>query len=136
MAVTRDGDRLELDGPGAPVEWVLRMWRFPKENELSAVAARGELSDALADDLGRAIADYHADAPLREGDGADRIRAIIEELETAFGAMRDDLGGGEADAFITMTKAEFGRVAALLRERAAGGIFGAATAICICTISC
>uniref|UniRef100_UPI003B516281 bifunctional aminoglycoside phosphotransferase/ATP-binding protein n=1 Tax=Roseovarius indicus TaxID=540747 RepID=UPI003B516281 len=121
VAVTRDGDRLEVDGEGAPVEWVLRMWRFPKENELSAVAARGELTDALADDLGRAIADYHADAPLREGDGADRIQAIIEELETAFGAMRDELGAGEADAFITVTKAEFGRVAALLRERAAGG---------------
>lgn len=61
VPVTREADgSLALNGKGPPVEWVLRMWRFPADMEFSAIAERGELTDVLADRLGHAIADYHA----------------------------------------------------------------------------
>ena len=79
--------------PGAEaVEWVLRMRRFPREDELAAVAERGALDDALAEELGRSVARYHARAPRRDGDGAAMMAAIVDELDTAFAGMTAELG--------------------------------------------
>lgn len=121
VPITRDTDTLALDGTGEPVEWALRMKRFPRENELSAVAERGELDDALAEDLGTAIADYHASAPQRQGDGADRIRAILEELERAFASMHDELGAKRVKEFSRSIWTELENVAPLLRSRSEAG---------------
>ena len=49
VPVTRDAGGLALDGDGEVAEWVLRMRRFPTENELSAIAERGGLTEALAE---------------------------------------------------------------------------------------
>ncbi|MEQ8899357.1 MAG: AAA family ATPase [Roseovarius sp.] len=121
VPVTREDDGLTLDGGGEPVEWVLRMHRFPKENELSELAARGALSDDLADRLGHEIAAYHEAAPRRDGDGAARIGAILEELETAFAGMTDTLGPDRITEFSRQTRAAFDRAAPLLDTRAGDG---------------
>ena len=90
VAVTRESDgRLALGGAGVPVEWALRMRRFPAEAELSAVAARGALDDRLADELGRVVADYHERAERREADASELIASILRELRDAFGGMGD-----------------------------------------------
>ncbi|MEZ5877580.1 MAG: hypothetical protein R3D43_07365 [Tepidamorphaceae bacterium] len=46
------------------------MHRFPAENELTAVAARGELDDRLAASIGTALADYHAAAKVHRQPGS------------------------------------------------------------------
>lgn len=121
VPVTRNTDGLALNGTGAPVEWVLRMARFPKQNEMSELAARGKLTDALADRLGREIARYHDNAPQRAGRGGARIGAILDELDTAFAEMHDTLGPDMADDTLQRTRAAFEGLGPLLDSRAAEG---------------
>ena len=48
VPITRDGQgRLQMDGSGEVVEWVLRMARFPVEAELSVMADEGQIDLAL-----------------------------------------------------------------------------------------
>lgn len=64
---------------GEPVDWVLTMRRFPANNLLSAVAARGDLSAKMARELADHVAAFHDAAEIIPvGDGADRIRAVID----------------------------------------------------------
>ena len=121
VPVTRAGDGLALDGDGEPVEWVLRMWRFPDGAELSELAGRGEITDALAEELGRVVADYHGQAPERDGDGAELIDAIVTELEDAFGGMRDALGADRVASFRDRVRAALDAVGPVLSRRSSHG---------------
>ena len=121
IAVTRDENGLSLGGKGKPVEWVLRMWRFPKKAELSQVVARGEMTDRLAEDLGRAVAKYHAQSSPRDADGARLIGEIIEELETAFSGMGPQLGDARVAQFSSRARKAFDRVSPLLTDRSEAG---------------
>ncbi|MDN3568893.1 hypothetical protein QWZ14_31330, partial [Paeniroseomonas aquatica] len=64
VAVTRGADgRLALDGPGEPVDWVLRMAPVPAADFLDAVAAAGGLDEARLDALADAVVAMHAALP-------------------------------------------------------------------------
>ncbi|KZY47452.1 kinase, partial [Roseovarius sp. HI0049] len=78
-------------------------------------------TDDLADSLGHEIAAYHDPAPRRDGNGASRIGAIVEELETAFADMKDTLGPERVAEFSRRTRAAFDRAAPLLDSRAEDG---------------
>ncbi|MBN9886861.1 AAA family ATPase [Salipiger abyssi] len=117
----RPGGGLELDGKGEPVEWVLRMARFPQENELSAIAERGELDDALAQDLGQTAYDYHAQSPRRDADGAKLMADIVTELETAFAGMTDELGADRAARFRSLARERQAALAPLMQARGVRG---------------
>jgi len=121
VPVTRDGGTLMLDGPGIPVDWVLRMHRFPAENELTAIAARGDLSDALARDMGIALARYHQAAPVRATNGADLIAAILDELDRVFAEFQHIAAAQDHGAWAASARAELARMHDLLNRRAAAG---------------
>ena len=122
VPITRENDgRLALGGAGAPVEWALRMRRFPAEAELSAVAARGALDDRLADELGRVVAAYHARAQQRDADGGDLIASILRELRDAFAGMGDLLDAERVEAFDAETAGQLAVLTPLLAERANAG---------------
>ncbi|UWQ85690.1 bifunctional aminoglycoside phosphotransferase/ATP-binding protein [Leisingera caerulea] len=122
VAVTRDASGgLALDGAGAPVEYVLRMHRFPREAELSRIADAGGLTVDLAARLGSAVAAYHADAERRGADGAVLIREIIDELREAFDGMEPVLGRGRVAAFLDRTEQVFAQAAPRLTERSDAG---------------
>ncbi|AXI49086.1 kinase (plasmid) [Sulfitobacter sp. SK012] len=122
IPVTRMSDgSLALDGDGAPVEWVLRMWRFPKTDELAAIADAGGIDDALANKLGTAVFEYHAQNPQRDDDGERLIRGILDELDRVFVEMKEPLGSGLIDRFHHESRAMLKRVAALLRCRTEAG---------------
>lgn len=112
---------LALGGDGEVVEWVLRMARFPTEDELSAVAERGDLDDALAEALGTEVQAYHARAPRRDADGAALMAAIVTELEDAFAGMTEDLGPGPVSRFQATARPLLGQLSPLLRDRAGDG---------------
>ena len=83
VPVTRDAGGLALDGDGEVAEWVLRMRRFPTENELSAIAERGGLTEALAAALKRAK--YGADerpAGRERQAMAEAVPATEEKLDS------------------------------------------------------
>jgi hypothetical protein len=120
--VTRDADgRLALDGPGAPVDHVLIMRRFPREAELVRVAEAGQFTEAMAQDLGRAVAAYHARAERRAEDGAALVAEILDELSEAFATMRDALGADRIARFDRAARQAHARLAPLLRGRGAAG---------------
>ncbi|MFZ1470384.1 MAG: AAA family ATPase [Paracoccaceae bacterium] len=123
IAVTRDkGGCLRLGGKGEAVEWVLRMHRFDTADELDKVAGRGALSDRIAEDLGAVIARYHATTPLRRKiPGSDLIDAILDELNTAFATMTDQLGANPVGQFRVAGDHAFQRVKATLDARGTAG---------------
>jgi hypothetical protein len=115
--VTRKADGgLELDGAGETVDVVLEMRRFADE---AVLAAHPEHIDGdLAEALGRAIAGFHAHAPVRERNGMSFTvpsnAKLIEEL-----ALK--LGKAEAAQLVGATNAEWRRQQPLLQSRVAEG---------------
>jgi len=71
---------LALNGPGEPLEWVLRMGRIPTSDFFDRIALAGKLTPALARQLGRAIARYHAGlVPLTGIDQPASLRRLVAE---------------------------------------------------------
>ncbi len=115
------GGKLELNGTGRPVEWVLRMKRFPAAHELSVIAKSNGISDALADDLGREVHAFHAQTPMRACDGAKLIADILDELARVFADMRAELGPDRIARFERYSRATLETIAPLLRQRGKAG---------------
>ncbi len=84
LPITQTRDGLALGGDGPVVDWVLRMWRFPAEDEFEMIAERGNFDDRLADATGRAIFSYHASVPVRNRPGHKLISDILAELDRVF----------------------------------------------------
>jgi aminoglycoside phosphotransferase family enzyme/predicted kinase len=124
MPVTRaDDGALALDGPGLPVEWLLRMRRFPAGDQLDEVASRGELAPGIVDRLAEVIADFHAAAEVTpERGGSHAMRAVVEgnacDLRSLVPAV---FAEPEVATLNDAAAAELDRVAALLEERRAAG---------------
>jgi aminoglycoside phosphotransferase family enzyme/predicted kinase len=124
MPVTRaDDGALALDGPGLPVEWLLRMRRFPAGDQLDEVAGRGDLMPVIVDRLAEVIADFHAAADMApERGGSHAMRAVIsgnaDDLRSLVPADFDEC---EVAALNNATAAELERVTTLLEERRAEG---------------
>lgn len=110
------GGGLEFDGPGETVDHVLEMRRFADEAVLSAHPERvdGELAEAL----GRTIARFHAEAPVRKANGMSFTvpsnARLIEELAP-------QLGAEDAARLIAATNAEYDRMKPLLEARVGEG---------------
>jgi uncharacterized protein len=117
VAITREADgRLALSGSGSPVEWAVDMRRFDENRTLDHLAA--EIDDALADELGRAVASGHARAPVV--DAAPWIDALKTYLDHNNAAFRDkpDLFEPKAVAvFDSRMRETYMRIRPLLAER-------------------
>jgi aminoglycoside phosphotransferase family enzyme/predicted kinase len=80
VPITREADGFALGGPGTPVEWAVEMSRFDETQTLDHCAARGEIDAALADALGRAVADAHAKALVaKDFDFAGQLGEVIAQ---------------------------------------------------------
>lgn len=121
LPVTEAPEGLSLGGDGPVVDWVLRMWRFPAENELEIIAERGGFDDRLADDTGAALAAYHAAAPLRDLPGARLIADILAELGRVFAEFPGAAGTARTDEWQRDTAATLARIAPLLDARGSEG---------------
>ena len=124
VPVTRaDGDRLALAGSGEPVEWLLEMARFDQEARLDRVAARGQLTPAIVDDLAEEIAAFHAQAAVRtEYGGHAGMREVIEGNAEDFAALPEAIFGAERSARLTSRcRDELARRQDLLEQRRRSG---------------
>lgn len=122
VPLTRAADgTLALNGSGTIVEWVLRMTRFPKEAELSALADCGLFDARLANSLGHSIADYHRKAERRAEDSGVLIREIIAELGREMGGMHTQLGAALIHDFLAATSDALTRIDGLLTHRSSSG---------------
>lgn len=121
LPVTRSGADLTLGGEGPVVDWVLRMWRFPAEDELEKLAEKGAFDDRLADATGQAIAAYHAASPVRHRPGRELIEDILAELGRVFAEFPDAAGADRADEWRTAATAKLTEVGELLDARGRAG---------------
>jgi hypothetical protein len=121
VAVTRAADgTLALAGDGAVVDWVLRMARVPKEDFLDRVAARGGLDGALCDQLGDAVAAFHAALPPIGGvDLPAAMARVVAGNATA--ACEAGLDAGRVAAWEAAAMAAIARLSPALATRANAG---------------
>jgi aminoglycoside phosphotransferase family enzyme/predicted kinase len=121
VAITREADgRLTVGGDGDAVEWAVEMRRFDETRTLDHLADAGQIDEALADALGRAVARAHDAAPVADKFGfADALAHIIAQNDEELGAS-DLFPAPTVRRLNEETRAAFGRVRALLgrRERA------------------
>ena len=80
-AITREpGGALALNGQGEPVEYAVDMARFDERQTLDHLAEAGQIDGALADRLGRAVAQAHKIAPVVDDAGfAETLVTIVEQ---------------------------------------------------------
>lgn len=62
LPITESGERVELNGTGQPVEYVLKMREFPQDDLFICMFEQGRLTEAHMEDLGRIVAQFHAKA--------------------------------------------------------------------------
>ena len=117
---TEDGG-LEINGPGPPVEWALRMHRFAAECEMTAVADSGRLTGTVAEALGLAVQRFHAKCPVLQDRGDDLIRDILDELGRVLAPFMPAVGGGLIDAFLGRSRQQLSTLAPILQARSTRG---------------
>jgi len=122
VAISREADgRLAIGGKGRPVEWAVEMRRFDETRTLDHLA--GEIDEALADALGRAVAAAHAQTAAV--DGREWIAALggyIDEHVAAFGQHPEIFPKAENQAFARASRAAYERIVPLLRDRGRRGL--------------
>jgi uncharacterized protein len=83
LPVTVVDDQHHLGGTGKPVEYVLKMRQFPQDWLFSTLFEQGKLTEAHLEDLGRVVAEYHAQSPtndyIRSFGEVPQVRAAIDE---------------------------------------------------------
>ncbi len=105
----------------APLDWVLRMARVPAADFLDAVAARGDLTPALQDALGDAVAAFHAGLAPVHGVGA--VAALIRVAAGNVVAAREaGLPGEVIDSWHSALLAALDRARPALEAREAAGL--------------
>lgn len=121
VPVTQGASGLALDGEGEIVDWVLRMWRFPAECELTRIVARGALDEDLACAIGTAIAAYHAEAPIIGRPGHTLIADILSELGRVFVGFSGATGTRDVAKWMELAKAQLTNLSPILDKRGAEG---------------
>ncbi|HUD87393.1 MAG TPA: phosphotransferase, partial [Xanthobacteraceae bacterium] len=122
VAITREADgRLAIGGKGRPVEWAVEMQRFDEARTLDHLA--GDIDDALADALGRAVAAAHDKAPaVAAAPWIAALGSYIDEHVEAFGAHPEIFPKADNEAFAQASRAAYERIVPLLRERGRRGL--------------
>lgn len=80
--VTRAGRTVALDGPGAVIDWVVEMRRFPADAQLDRMADAGTLDGRTVDAVADMIAATHRSAAVVRGLPISvRTRNLVQQLE-------------------------------------------------------
>lgn len=119
--ITREVDgSLAFEGEGALVDAVVEMRRFEQAALFDAMAASGSLNRKLMEDLARAIADFHSEAPVVTGSGSDHVAGVLDVNEAALKGTQV-LDPAEVAAFNTRFRTALEQHRALLDHRGADG---------------
>jgi uncharacterized protein len=122
VAITRETDgKLAIGGKGAPVEWAVEMRRFDEKQTLDHLT--GEIDEALADALGRAVAEAHARAePVEGAPWITAIGSYIGEHAEAFRKHPELFARAEIDTLERLSRAAYEHILPLLRNRGRRGL--------------
>jgi aminoglycoside phosphotransferase family enzyme/predicted kinase len=105
LPISQADDRYTFN-PGEPVDYVVKMQRFPQETLLSAMYDRGELTEAHLESLAKVLANFHKQAPTNDyilsfGEVAQVRQAIDENYDQTVGY----IGGPQTQQQFDETKA-------------------------------
>jgi aminoglycoside phosphotransferase family enzyme/predicted kinase len=108
---------------GRPIDWLVVMRRFAKDDLLEVVARRGGLTSAMANKLADTIAEFHHSLdPVDTIDGSNRLIKIVEENDKC---LKQHAGQIFPDTLIQSlfdcSMAQMIKLAPLLDQRAAQG---------------
>ncbi len=123
VAITREADgNLAVGGTGEPVEWAVDMRRFDETQTLDHLAVAGRIDAALADALGRAVANAHGAAPVAKDAGfADELGEIIAQNDAELAAEPALFAPDAVKALSEATHAAFARARPLIETRERAG---------------
>jgi len=123
VAITREADgTLKIGGKGEPVEYAVEMARFDETQTLDHVAARGDIDDALADKLGRAVAKAHAIAPvMRDVEFAATLDEIIGQNDGELAGFPKLFDAAAVTSLTAASRATLSRLRPLLDARERNG---------------
>jgi len=106
LPITQDGETYYLAGTGETVDYVLKMRQFPQDMLLSRLFEQGKVNDSRMEDLGRVVAQYHANAAtndyIRSFGEVPQARASIDEN---YEQTLSYIGGPQTQAQFDETKA-------------------------------
>lgn len=105
VPVTRAGDGFGLGGEGEPVEYALKMRQFPQDGLLVNMLERGALAEKHLEELGRVVANFHAEAPVSEwilSFGA--VSQIRKAVEQNYAQSKKYIGGPQTGEQFEATK--------------------------------
>jgi uncharacterized protein len=122
--ITREiNGRLAINGKGEPIEWVVEMRRFDHSQTLDHLAEAGRIDEALADELGRAVAAAHRLVPTAtNAHFVEALADIIAQNEAEFAAEPDLLPLEELRALSAATRDALERVKPMLMARERAGL--------------
>jgi aminoglycoside phosphotransferase family enzyme/predicted kinase len=122
VSITREADgKLTIGGNGVPVEWAVEMRRFDEKHTLDHLT--GEIDEALADALGRAVAEAHARAqPVEGAPWITAIGSYIGEHAQAFRKYPELFARAEVDTLERLGRTAYERILPLLRDRGRRGL--------------
>jgi aminoglycoside phosphotransferase family enzyme/gluconate kinase len=66
LPITQIDNEFQLGGSGAAVEYTLKMYQFPQDNLLISLFQQGKLTEEMAEDLGRLVANFHSKCPTND----------------------------------------------------------------------
>jgi aminoglycoside phosphotransferase family enzyme/predicted kinase len=110
-----------LGGRGKPLDWVLRMKRFPSNSLLSDRVKSGDLDDSLVLSLAAVVADSHSQATIHDWDGVGIMAALENQLFKAFRSEVGSFGTQKTERFCRLYADRFRHGKALLAARAKAG---------------
>ena len=111
-----------IGGGGEPVEWAVEMSRFDETRTLDHLAERDEIDPALADALGRTVADAHAVAPMvKDFDFAGELVHIIDQNDAELRASPDLFAPDFVAALTQAARSALERLRPLLAARRRAG---------------
>ncbi|HVX75573.1 MAG TPA: AAA family ATPase [Bradyrhizobium sp.] len=122
IPITRDGDRIEIDGRGTPIEWALEMARFDETKTLDHLCASGGISADLADQLAEVMRASHEHAEISDGSTwLSSISGIIDRNTQKF-RKQAALPGEAVDQLDALSHRQLAANRDLLQQRAVAGL--------------
>ncbi|WP_341524818.1 AAA family ATPase [Nostoc sp. UHCC 0302] len=105
LPITLVEEQYNLGGTGEVVEYVLKMRQFPQKFLFSKLFEQGKLNETDLEDLGRVVAQYHAEAQtndyIRSFGEVAKVRAAFDEN---YEQTENYIGGPQTQTQFTETK--------------------------------
>lgn len=121
MPITGTPDRPVPGGSGAPIEYAVRMRRFPQSALLSNKLRDGELEAADMLELAEMIADRHAEAPVNREARFGGMAAVQKPMIENLLYLEPWLDKAELARLDTWTRAELERNTSVIEDRRQAG---------------